>query len=268
MGELPKKRYILRVDPLLSKGATGEKGDDGADGAGGSLPINTSDVIHDGTLRNGENLRDLVDELFYDPVVISNFRAPGGNIFEIGTVLTSLNVTWELNKDITGGSQVITGNSVVPPVPPLTDQSRSVVLTLTDMSATTTLTLTVSDANTLGFPDVQSTLTLNFWHSVYTGQAEDPGTITDQFLKNLNSEVQATRNTSFSTLAVPNEFAWIAFPISYGIPTFTGNGYTEDMIQHHGTGDPFSHTNDAGAVVDYYVFSSETHNQTVDYVVL
>lgn len=266
MGELPKKRYILRIDPFLSKGEKGDTGDPGAPGAGGELPINTSDVIHDGTLRNGENLRDLIDEILYEEVVISNFRAPGGSVFEIGTVLTSINLAWNLSKDITGGSQAITGNFVIPPT--LTDQQTSVALSLNNMNVTTTITLTVDDGNTLGFPNVDSNLTINFWDTVYTGQAVDPGSITDGFLTSLNDSTQPTRNISFSTSAVDNEYAWIAFPISYGIPTFTGNGYTEDMIQVHGTANPFSHTNSSNGVADYYVFRSENAKQAIDYVVL
>lgn len=266
MPELPKKRYILRIDPLLSKGDPGDKGDTGDAGAGGSLPINTSDVVHDGTLRNGENLRDLIDELFYEAVVISDFTAPGGTTFEVGTVLTSINLSWTLNKSITGGSQAITGSFVVPPT--LTDSDRSVNLTLSNMNVTTTLTLTVDDANTLGFPNVQSNLTLNFWHGVYTGQAIDPGSVTDAFLFTLDKSIQASRTISFSTTAVASEYAWIAFPIAYGIPTFTVNGFTADFVQVHGTANPFSHTNTAGDVEDYYVYRSENPNQAQDIVVL
>ena len=55
MADLPKKRYIIRLDETAIVWPVGPKGDTGDPGAGGSLPINTSDVIHDGTERNGEN---------------------------------------------------------------------------------------------------------------------------------------------------------------------------------------------------------------------
>ena len=267
MPELPKKRYILRIDPLLSKGEKGDDGAPGTPGAGGSLPINTSDVIHDGVLRNGENLRDLIDELFYEPVAINSFSAPAGSVYEVGTVLTTINLQWTLNKSIPGGSQAITGSFVVPPT--LTESDRSVVLSLSNMNDTTTLTLTVDDANTLGFPQVTKNLTINFWFAVYTGQATDPGAITDSFLiNNLDKELQATRNASFSTTVVTDEYAWIAFPISYGIPSFTVNGFSANFVQIHGTSNPFSHTNAAGDIEDYYVFRSENPEQAQDIVVL
>ena len=269
MPELPKKRYILRIDPLLSKGDKGDPGDDGQAGAGGSLPINTSDVVHDGTLRNGENLRDLIDEIFYDPVTIQSFSAPAGNIYEVGRVLTSINLEWELSKAIPGGSQSITGDFVIPPT--LTDSQDSVVLSLNNMNATTALTLTVDDANTLGFPSVSASLNINFWDTVYVGQAPLQGSITDSFLiDTLTGYTQPSRNISFNTEVIQgnNDYAYIAFPISYGIPSFTGNGYQEDMIQEHGVANPYSHINASGGKTDYYVFRSEESQQAIDYVVL
>jgi hypothetical protein len=268
MTQLPKKRYILQLDPALSKGDKGDKGDTGATGAGGSLPINTSDVLHDGTLRNGENLRDLLDELFYDELVVTGFEATAGDTYEIGQNLTSIPVTWAYNKTMpVTGTQSITGNTITPPT--LIYSDLSTTLTSSGMTATTVLTLTGNDGTAFG-SDKTKQITLGFYYPIYTGQAEDPGAITDSFLYTvLNKSVQATRSTSFSTTAVADEYAWIATPISYGIPSFTVNGFNADFVQIHGTGNAYLHDNEGGADdIPYFVYRSENPEQAQDIVVL
>lgn len=270
MGELPKKRYILRLDPALSIGPKGDKGDTGPSGAGGSLPINTSDVIHDGTLHNGENLRDLIDELFYDELAVASFQATAGLVYEIGQNLTSIPVTWTYNKTMPAtGTQSITGNTITPPTLAYSDLSVSLVSS--GMTSTTALTLTGNDGTAFG-SDKTKQITLAFYYPVYTGQAENPGSITDSFLyTTLDKELLATRLTSFSTTAVAGEYAWVASPISYGIPTFTVNGFSANFVQIHGTGSPYSHLNQAsspGQEVDYFVYRSENPFQAQDIVVL
>ena len=267
MTQLPKKRYILRIDPFLSIGPVGPKGDKGDAGAGGSLPINTSDVIHDGTLRNGENLRDLIDELFYNALAITGFSATAGNVYEIGQNLTSIPVTWTYGKAMPAtGTQSITGNTITPPT--LAYGDTGVSLVSSGMTATTVLTLTGNDGTAFG-SDVPQDLILSFYYPVYTGQATDPGAITNSFLyTTLDKSLQATRSIAFATTAVADEYAWIASPISYGIPSFTVNGFSADFVQIHGTGSPFSHTNQAGDTSDYFVYRSENPFQAQDIVVL
>lgn len=267
MTELPKKRYILQIDPTLSKGEKGDRGVEGNAGAGGSLPINTSDVIHDGTLRNGEDLKDLIDELFYEELAVAGFGATAGLIYEIGQNLTSIPVTWSYTKTMPAtGTQSITGNTITPPT--LIYSDLNVTLVSSGMTTTTVLTLTGNDGTSFG-SDKTGQITLTFYYPIYTGQAEDPGAITDSFLyTTLDKSLQATRSTSFSTTAVADEFAWIATPISYGIPSFTVNGFSADFVQIHGTASPYSHTNQAGDTSDYFVYRSENPFQAQDIVVL
>lgn len=273
MADLPKKRYIIRLDETAIVGPQGPKGDTGAAGAGGSLPINTSDVIHDGAVRNGENLRDLLDELLYVTPEIVSFTADAGALFEMGTVLSSLPVTWVINKTIT--AQTITGSNVTPPT--LTAGQRTVTVSFSpSITATQNITLTVDDGQTV---DVEA-LALNFKWPVFYGQASDPGAITSGWLlANLTKELRSDRNVSFSTTAVAGEYAWVAFPISYGIPSFTQNGLSADWVQEHGTSNPFGHITSQGADSSdtgtwptggggYFVYRSENPEQAIDIVVL
>lgn len=265
MANLPKKRYILRTDFSLTEGPKGDKGDTGTAGAGGSLPINTSDVIHNGTSRTGENLRDLLDELLYEPVSILTFNPTNNQtVYEQGTSLTSIPVEWSLNKDITGGSQVITGATLSPTA--LLDSDRATTLISSGMVSDTIVTLTVDD--NAGYGSEQKTINFKFYWPVFYGQGEDPGTITSTWLRNtLNKSLQATKSAEFSTTAVVDQYAWIAVPISYGVPSFTVNGFSANFVQVHGSGNPFSHTTTQGGTADYYVYRSENTEQAQDIVV-
>lgn len=268
MGDLVKKRYILTSDFSLTKGEKGDKGDTGTAGAGGSLPINTSDVIHNGVNETGETLQNLLDRLFYTAVDIISFNTQSGQIiYEQGTNLTNIPVEWSLNKNITGGSQVITGAGINPTS--LTDADRQTTLTSGGISTNTTITLSVSDGTVLEVQPDTKVINLKFYWPIFTGQSTDPGTITSSWLRtNLTKTLQGTRNTSFSTTAVASQYAWVAVPISYGIPTFTVNGFSANFVQVHGSSNPFSHTTLAGGTTNYFVYRSENPQQAQDVVVL
>jgi hypothetical protein len=272
--DLPKKRYIIRLDETAIVGPQGPQGIQGDAGAGGSLPIDASDVLYTGNGYTNEPLNNVLDALLYAAPDILSFTADTTNTFEIGTSLTALPVSWSISKDITGGSQTITGSNVVPPT--LTDADRDVTVTLSSITASQPILLTVSDGTT---PD-QLNLQLNFYWPVFYGKATDPGTITSNWLRtNLTKELRADRTVSFSVDAAAGEYAWVAFPIGYGIPSFTENGFSASWVQQHGTGNPFGHVTSQGADSTdtgtwpsggggYFVYRSENDEQDFDIVVL
>ena len=266
MGDLAKKRYILLKDASLNKGDKGDKGDPGTSGPGGALPINTSDVLHDGTVRNGENLRDLIDEIFYEPVVALAFAPTSGvTVLEKGTVLTSISVEWSLSKTIPTGSQTITGADIDSPTLAVGDRDDIITATGAGISDNSTITLSVSDGDALEQSPSTRSFTFQFQWPVFFGGAEDPGTITNSWLQTtLDSQLRANKSVSFSVSAVVDEYAWFACPSSYGNPSFTVNGFGADFVQVHGTGDFFSYTTVAGATTDYYVYRSENTEQNQD----
>jgi hypothetical protein len=251
MSNNPKKRYILLADFALTKGEKGDTGATGAAGAGADLPINTSDSVHNGTERAGENLRDIIDSLSYVALAINSFTTSVLK-YERGTVLTSIALTWSLNKTI--ASQTITGAFVVPPT--LIASQRAATVTLSNANTNFSITLDVNDGS--GNATASRSITTSFIDPIYYGKAGIPGAVNDAFLNStLSSILQSSRALTFSEDLGAGEYLWYALPTSLlngGTPIFKMNGFTSSMTFI----DDFSHTNGSGGTpINYTVYRTE-----------
>lgn len=241
-----KKRYIITPSTTLLKG---DKGDPGPPGDTNLvLPINSSDVIHNGTERNGELVRDLLNELLFTAITISSFSTITRD-YEIGTVLTSIGLNWTLSKSPTS-QEIISGFLVTPPV--LTTTQRSVVLSLNNANSNFTISLTVSD----GSVQVTSEIDIRFLSAYYTGKAVIPSSINSAFLISLGKNLATGRNRTFTVNLGANEYGWIAFPSRFGNPNFTINGFSVSMV----LASTFLHTNESGGQEEYFVYRTEFPN--------
>lgn len=240
-----KKKFVIVVDPSLSKG---EKGDPGENGQNASflLPLSTDDVDYRGSV-----LTDILDGLLYLALEITSFVATPQQ-YEKGQVLVTVFLNWVFNKNVE--SQAITGTNVVPPV--LLDSDRNANVTLNNISTDTVITLTADDIDADSNPPQTATLTLQFLNKIYYGKAIYPGAINSAFLISLTKELKSDRIKSFVVSTGVNEYIWFCIPTAYNAASFISNGFSGGF-QLEAT---ISHTNESGHTEDYYVYRSVNTN--------
>lgn len=243
-----KKRYLIVIDSSLLKG---DPGDDGADGTiAAFLPLNSSDIVQDGVVRNGETLDDLLNELLHAVISILNFSANAGSIFEKGQSFSSITFSWTVSDNIT--SQSISGTNVVPPT--LDPADRTAVVSFSpDLDDDGSISLFVDDGTGLTGSQDTSGTNIRFMQKVHWGKDEIPGTINSAFILGLpSSSLQENGGTNFDVTTGTNEYIWIAAPASFGdLSIFAGGflgGFESKVI--------VSHTNASGFTENYNVYRS------------
>ncbi len=244
------KKYIIKVDPFLTKGDKGDKGDPG-DPSELVLPISSDDVDY-----NGQSLTDVLNDLLYEALEILSFVA-SPSVYEKGQVLTSVALTWSYNKTVE--SQTITGVDVTPPTLLVGDRSKSV--TLINIDSNTVITLTADDDTDDDNPAITRTVTLVFYNKIYFGKAAI-GTINDAFLLSLQGELKQNRFKTFNQTTGLNEYIWFALPTAYGVPSFLTNGFNGGFE----LASTFNHTNASGHTEEYKVYRSTNHNLGLTFV--
>lgn len=253
MSEDCKKKYIIKVNNLLSKGEKGDAGEDGADGASISLPITTDDVTY-----NGDSLTDIISQILYIALQITGFSASPSN-YEKGQTLTSVSLTWSYNKSIE--SQIITGTNVVSPSLLIGDRNKIVVLS--SITINTIITLTADDETSDLIPVKIATVTLTFLNKLYWGIETIPGVVNSAFVLALGSnELKADKVKSFSINAITNNYIFFALPVAYGVPSFLTNGFNGGF-QLEST---ISLTNASGYTEDYSVYRTTNHSLGLTFV--
>jgi len=237
------KKYIIQYTPGNIQGPVGPQG---PAGVSVTLPLSSDNVSY-----NGQTLTAILNQLLYVPLSVSSFVA-NTILYELGAVLTSIQLTWAYNKAI--ATQSITGVGVTPPTLVSTDRTANVVLT--SLASNTVITLTADDVTGDAIPPVTSTLSIQFLNGIYYGKSTIPGTINSAFIQGLTKTLQATRNTNFSISTAANEYIWYAIPSTYGTPAFTTNGFNGG-IDYITT---ISYTNILGHAENYDVYRSTNQN--------
>ena len=247
-----KKRYLITPDIANLKGDPGE---DGADGNINSfLPINTSNLNHDGALRTNEGVDDLLDELLHVVLVVLSFAADAGNVFEQGQSFSSLAFTWTIGSTIT--SQSIAGTNVTPPTLEAADRT-AVVSFSPDLDDDGTIVLSVDDGTGLPASLDSKSYNINFYWKVHWGKAVIPGAINSAFILGLSDEsLQGDANLDFTLSTASTEYIWIAAPSSYGDLLIKAGGFIggfESKVI-------VSHSNGSGAPAENYNVYRSTHD--------
>jgi hypothetical protein len=242
-----KKKFVIVVDPTLSKG---EKGDPGQNGQNALflLPLSTDDIDY-----RGDVLTSILDSLLYLALEIETFVATP-SIYEKGQVLTTVFLNWTFNKAIE--SQSITGTGVTPPTLVIGDRNSNVALA--NISTNTVITLTADDVDADANPAKTATVTLQFLNKIYYGKATYPGAINSAFLNSTlpSKELASNRDKTFVVTTGAGEYIWFAIPVAYGAASFISNGFSGGF-QLEAT---ISHTNESGSTENYYVYRSVNTN--------
>jgi len=165
-------------------------------------------------------LQAAVDQLLYAPPVISGFTNSVG-VVEIGRTITTVPMTWSLNKTMTTLSLDNGIGSLSPSAVSYSHGSQSI-------TANRTYTLTASD----GVNSTFATTSVVFQSKRYWGANASASLSDAQILALAGSEFATTRVKSSFSVAGAGGYIYYVFPDSFGTPSFTVNGlvYTDLVL--------------------------------------
>jgi len=190
---------------------------------------------------NIATVKQALDELLYSSQsgAISN----SSPINEVGTVLTSLTLNWNFNKDLVTAS-INQGIGAVNTVA----GSYTLLLEAQTISSNTTYTLSTAD----GRSNVNFSTSVNFRYRRYWGSSNFGTLDNAQVLALTNNELATGYARSYSFSGLLDNYIYMAFPTAWGTPTFTVNG----LITTFNTITIASFTNAAGGVTGYTLYRS------------
>lgn len=145
-------------------------------------------------------------ELDYKPIDITKFTNSAAGTYEMGRVINSLTISWELSK--TPASQTLKGETLGVDV-----RSK----TYTNVSTSQNYSLSVKDER--GATDSASSSVM-FYNGVYYGVVEDGATINDAAILALAKSLRSSKSISFTVNAGTTQRYAFALPTRYGTPTF------------------------------------------------
>ncbi len=246
--DVKDKKYLIRkVDIQGKPGPPGAIGGTGPPG-GVTLPIDSSDVNHDGSERSGELVNDLLDELLYEAILITSFTNQHGTQ-EKGVTLANVGLDWSRNK--TSIIQSITGSGIGT-VDPGNTATTYTILGI-NLSVNGSWTLNSGD----GTNNAVATTTINFYNKIHWG-ARVTGTINDAFILGLGgNRLQSTFATTFTVTAGASDYIYFALPTAYGNPAFIVGGFAGGFTK---VSSAITHTNASGHIENYDIWRSNTLN--------
>lgn len=250
MGEIAVKDRKYLVQPVIISGEPGPAGPAGPAGSEGgvTLPIDSSDVNHDGLERNGERVDVLLDELLYLAILINSFTNQHGNQ-EKGVTLANVGLDWARNKDSV--TQTLTGSGISPTDPGAT----ATTFTIVGINLTSNGTWTINSGD--GTNNAVRSTSINFFNKLHFG-SRVTGTINDAFILGLGANsLQSTRATTFTVTAGASDKIYFAQPTAYGEATFLVGGFAGGFTK---VASAITHTNASGHAENYDVWESNSFN--------
>lgn len=180
------------------------------------------------------------------PLQITSYSmSPNTEVYEKGTTLAAgdITITWNTNKPLT--TQTMNGTA-------LAADARSYI----NPSAISSLQSFLLVCNN-GTQSAMNVGIIKFWDSVYWGSSTT-GTYDSAFVRALsNSELSETGFGKYFMTVATNEYGFIAFPSSMGMPARCKiNGLMTDM-ELVGT---FNVTNASGATSEYKLYRTTNHS--------
>ena len=190
-----------------------------------------------------QKVTEILDEMNYEDIAITEFSCPGAGTYEMGRAVAAPTITWTLDKE--PASQSLNGESLGVDV-----RSKAYSGNITS-NKTYTLTVTGQKGET-----AKQSGPYTFYNGVYYGLLADGATIDSAAILTLNKKVQGSRGVTFT--ATPTSAMRIAYAIpasGYGTPVFKDavSGFQVDMYR---LDDPIQFENEHGYVTAYYVWLS------------
>lgn len=181
-------------------------------------------------------------ELDYKPIDITKFTNSAAGTYEMGRVINSLTISWELSK--TPASQTLKGETLGVNV-----RSK----TYTNVSTSQNYSLSVKDER--GATDSASSSVM-FYNGVYYGVMEDGATINDAAILALTKKLQGSRGITFTANAGSNKRHAYALPTRYGTPVFKDADTNLGADFYKANSQPIQFTNASGYTESYDVWLS------------
>jgi hypothetical protein len=239
-----KKHILVPLQGI--PGPQGPQGPQGVPGASVAFPIAASNISV--TNPGYTNLQELLDDLLYNPLVINSFTTTI-SAFEIGVILSSLTFNWTLSRNPI--AQQITGPSLTPPSLLITDRTKTVVISNlqgTNPGDSFSYTLTTTDE----VAQATRLTSIGFYNGIYSGDRDIPGAINSAFINSLQKTLQASKVSSWNSVATGSQYVWFCSRVALGPVTF----YVGQFQGGFEAPVTVSHTNLSGFTENYYVYRS------------
>lgn len=190
------------------------------------MPLDYGDAINE--------INSKIAHMLYNPIQITKFTHNCG-VVECGTIITSIKLSWSLNKNPT--TQTLSSTDINLSRD-LDLSARDIILNDISLSNKTKFTLNVFDVGDDGSSNAKQDVYLTFAHGVYYGVVNadtviDPETMLQLYNdKKLTRKLQNALDASFTVSPGENEYILYAAPSSYGTPLFT-NGKADGGFNLH-----------------------------------
>lgn len=209
-------------------------------------------------------LEERFDNLDYgDGIVISSFTHNQTGTRERGAVIDKLTLTWKFDRK--PASHVLTGPKLDGGVSPEIS-GKDYSYPISDVAITAdnqgSFRWKIAATDSRGKNVSRSSPGFTFLNCVYYGMAEDPGAITDQFIRSLKTKTAPT-DLKGRTIIYEGDgtYMWYCVPVSLGECTFTCDGFPSFFeLKGDAGGNTFLFTNALGYTEPYYVYRSEYPN--------
>lgn len=156
-------------------------------------------------------LEDALNKLLYIDLTVNLQCAP--NLKEVGEIVSQIRYDWTYNKNNIK-SQIFDGKKL--------DYTVRTYTIDGPFTSDTSKTLESSD----GINVIKTTATLKFYSGLYYGSLSSTS-IDNSQIQTLNRLLQSSRKSTVTVDATSNTntYIYICIPYSYGVPTFTVNGF-------------------------------------------
>jgi hypothetical protein len=143
---------------------------------------------------------NILEQINYTPIEITSLSVdPSTLIYEVGTIIDSLDFTWNLNKTPT--SQSFDGNTV--------SNDTTTYTYDTSFSTNKTFTLNVSDST----KSAQKSISIQFQRKIYWGNSSTTSDFNSAFILGLpNEKFSSTNRGTFSGTCGNGEYFYICYP--------------------------------------------------------
>ncbi|MBI1313684.1 hypothetical protein GC176_20520 [bacterium] len=206
---------------------------DNAGGGGITGPINADDVAY-----GDSDVQAILDGLLYVAPQIGSFANNRGTV-EKGSTITSVHLSWSLNKDMDS-------LSLNQSIGEIDADATSYDVTSVSLTSDTTYTLTADD----GTSQTQASTSVAFRQKRYWGVSSETSLDNSGILALGNSEFSTNLSKSITYDCTGGAYPYFAYPASFGQPqnvTVGGLAFTDFAINTQ------TFTNASGYAESYYV---------------
>lgn len=164
-----------------------------------------------------ESIESAIADLSYIQIAIENISVTN-NKNEIGSTVTSTNITWSLNKEPSLQTIKI-GDSLAENVQ---NSIREKEYTELSIKERTNIILTATDERDY---TVTKQATIDFLPKVYWGISSDPSNLTSNVINSLNNALTNTKTRTFTVNASNDNYIVYVIPSSFGEAIFSVGGF-------------------------------------------